>query len=234
MPRRLTLLIRAIGLAALVNGEEAWWEEEPLRIIDLTTSMSRIDYRDPMRLAREKAELGYNAEHLEVMAMPAGLDDLGFFFKSKVAAAPHVDYLGPYLTAAKKQGIRTFIYFNVHYYSMRFAAEHPDWREIRQNGHPLEGVYDTGASFCVNTPWRDWVFQVVRDLAAYPIDGIFYDGPTRGHLLLQVLPGEIPPALWHGDAAQRRSNRQTLSATVGISGGQYRGLFKRHAQNPEG
>ena len=87
------------------------------------------------------------------------------------------DYLGPYLIEAKKHGIRTFIYFNVHYYTMRFALEHPDWREIRQNGQPLDGVYDTGASFCVNTPWRDWVFQVIRDLAAYPIDGIFYDGP---------------------------------------------------------
>lgn len=174
---RFTLLIGTISLVAVVNGEEAWWEKEPLRIIDLTTSMSRIDYRDPVRLAREKAELGYNAEHLEVMAMPAGLDDRGFFFKSKLAATPHADYLGPYLREAQKHGIRTFIYFNVHYYSMRFALEHPDWREIRQNGQPLDGVYDTGASFCVNTPWRDWVFQVIRDLSEYPIDGIFYDGP---------------------------------------------------------
>ncbi|HMJ63351.1 MAG TPA: hypothetical protein VK493_16395, partial [Bryobacteraceae bacterium] len=140
--------------------------------------MSRIDYRDPARLAQQKAELGYNAEHLEVMAMPAGLDDRGFFFKSKLAAVPHADYLGRYLSEAKKRGVRTFIYFNVHYYTMRFAAEHPDWREIRQNGKPLDGVYDTGASFCVNTPWREWVFQVIRDLAAYPIDGIFYDGPV--------------------------------------------------------
>ncbi len=178
MSRPLTLLIRAISLAALLNGQESWWEKEPLRIIDLTTSVSRIDYRDPVRLAREKGELGYNSEHLEVMAMPAGLDDRGFFFKSKLAAVPHPDYLGPYLTEAKKHGIRTFIYFNVHYYSMPFALQHPDWREIRQNGQPLEGVYDTGASFCVNTPWREWVFQVVRDLAAYPIDGIFYDGPV--------------------------------------------------------
>src|ERR671933_407245 len=120
----LTLLVSAIGIAALMDGEETWWEKEPLRIIDLTTSMSRIDYRDPVRLAREKAELGYNAEHLEVMAMPAGLDDLGFFFKSKLAAAPRIDYLSPYVTEAKRHGIRTLIYFNVHYYSMRFALEH--------------------------------------------------------------------------------------------------------------
>ncbi len=178
MPRLFTFLISAIGFAALMKGEGAWWEREPLRIIDLTTSVSRIDYRDPIRLAGEKAAFGYSAEHLEIMAMPAGLDDRGFFFKSKLAAVPHPDYLGPYLSEAKKHGTRTFIYFNVHYYTMRFALEHPDWREIRQNGQPLDGVYDTGASFCVNTPWRDWVFQVVRDLAAYPIDGIFYDGPV--------------------------------------------------------
>jgi len=29
----------------------------------------------------------------------------------------------------------------------------------------------------VNGPWREWCFQIVRDLCAYPIDGIFYDGP---------------------------------------------------------
>ena len=54
--------------------------------------------------------------------MPAGLDDRDFFFKSKLAAVPTPDYLGRYLPEAKKRGIRTFIYFNVHYYTMRFAG----------------------------------------------------------------------------------------------------------------
>ena len=34
--------------------------------------MSRIDYRDPAQLAQEKAALGYNAEHLEVMGYARG------------------------------------------------------------------------------------------------------------------------------------------------------------------
>jgi hypothetical protein len=178
MERSVKLALGALAIAGLLCAEQPWWERESLHIIDLTTSMSRIDYRDPARLAQEKADLGYNAEHLEVMALPAGLDDRGFFFKSKLAAVPHADYLGRYISEAKKRGIRVLIYFDVHYYTMRFATEHPDWREIRQNGKPLDGVYDTGASFCVNTPWREWVFQVVRDLADYPIDGIFYDGPV--------------------------------------------------------
>jgi hypothetical protein len=171
------LLLGVFAVVGLLSAEQHWWEREPLRIIDLTTSMSRIDYRDPAQLAQEKAALGYNAEHLEVMGMPAGLDDRHFFFKSKLAAVANPDYLGRYLPEAKKRGIRTFIYFNVHYYTMRFAEEHPEWRQIRENGKPLDGVYSTGADFCVNSPWREWVFQVIRDLAAYPIDGIFYDGP---------------------------------------------------------
>ncbi len=178
MGQFLRLALTALAIASLLSAEPPWWEREPLRIIDLTTSMSQIDYRDPARVTQEKAALGYNAEHFEIMAMPAGLDDRGFFFKSKLVSVAHPDYLRRYITEAKKRGIRVLIYFNVHYYTMRFAAEHPDWREIRENGQPLDQVYGTGASFCVNTPWREWVFQAIRDLAAYPIDGIFYDGPV--------------------------------------------------------
>jgi hypothetical protein len=172
------LLIYLFILGGALYAEEPWWDQEPLRIIDLTTSMSRIDYRDPVQLAEEIAAQGYNAEHFEVMGMPAGLDDRHFFFKSKLASVPNPDYLGRYLPEARRRGIRTFIYFNVHYYTMRFAAEHADWRQIRENEKPLDDVYDTGSDFCVNSPWRNWVFQVIRDLAAYPIDGIFYDGPV--------------------------------------------------------
>ena len=164
-------------LAATVSAQRPWWADEPLRIIDLTTSLDQIDSTDPAASAARKASLGFNAEHLEIMRMPAGLDDQGFYFHSKVAGRTNLDYLRTYLPEAKKRGIRVFIYFNVHWYTVRFAEAHPEWRQVRENGKPLDGVYNTGANFCVNSPWREWCFQVLRDLAAYPIDGIFYDGP---------------------------------------------------------
>lgn len=169
----------AAGLTALSSlpAQTPWWDREPLRIIDLTTSISRIDQTDPAALAARKAALGYSAEHLEVMGMPAGLDDRHFYFKSQVTTQVNPDFLRAYMPEAHKHGIRVFIYFNVHWYKMAFAQEHPDWRQIREDGKPLDGVYDTGADFCVNTPWREWCFQVLRDLAAYGIDGVFYDGP---------------------------------------------------------
>ncbi|MCC6293284.1 MAG: beta-galactosidase trimerization domain-containing protein [Bryobacterales bacterium] len=177
--QRFSLLLGAIvAMPGLLQAQPNWWEAEPLRIIDLGTSFTQLDSYDPAKLAARKAELGYNAEHLEIMRMPGGLDDRGFFFRSKVAGAHNPDYLQRYAPEAHKHGLRTLIYFNVHWYTVKFAGQHPDWRMMRENGKPLDGVYDTGADFCVNTPWREWVFQVLRDLAAYPIDGIFYDGPV--------------------------------------------------------
>lgn len=163
--------------AVILHAQLPWWNREPLRIIDLTTSLSQIDSNDPAQVAARKAALGFNAEHLEIMRMPAGLDDQGFYFKSTVAGRINPDYLRAYLPEAKKHGIRVFIYFNVHWCTVPFAESHPEWRQVRENGKPLDGVYNTGANFCVNSPWRKWCFQVLRDLAAYDIDGIFYDGP---------------------------------------------------------
>ena len=170
------LFCAAACLGALA-AQKPWWEGEPLRIIDLTTSLTRIDAQDPAALAARKAGQQYNAEHLEIMGMPAGLDDRHFFFESKAAGRRNADFLKSYLPEARKRGIRVLIYFNVHWYTRQFAEQHADWRQIREDSRPLDGVYQTGADFCVNAPWREWVFQVLRDLAAYPIDGIFFDGP---------------------------------------------------------
>ncbi|MFN0165462.1 MAG: beta-galactosidase trimerization domain-containing protein [Bryobacteraceae bacterium] len=164
-------------LPAILAAEKPWWERDPLRIIDIGTSLDRIDKIDPAELAARKAAQGYNAEHFEIMGMPAGLDDQHFYFSSQSAGRVNPDYLRRYLPEAKKRGIRVFIYFNVHWYTMQFAEQHPDWRQIREDGKPVDRVYDTGADFCVNTPWRKWCFQVLRDLAGYGVDGIFYDGP---------------------------------------------------------
>lgn len=164
-------LVWLLGGAISLYGGELW------RIIDLTTSVSQIDYRDAAELAARKAALGYNAEHLDIMGMPGGLSDEHFYFRSSLASRQNPDFLRQYVPEAKKRGIQIFIYFNVHWYAMGFAEKHPDWRQIREDGTPVDGVYETGSDFCVNSPWRKWCFQILRELAAYDIEGIFYDGP---------------------------------------------------------
>lgn len=184
MKRQTTLAVIAILAlaAAAAFGQTSqtppkhWWEKTPLRIIDLVTSMGQITDLSTA-VAAEKADHGFNAEHLEVMDIAGGEDDRGFFFVTKEAAQANPDILKAYLPEAKKRGIHVMIYFNVHWYKQSFGKQHPDWVQLKENGQPLAGVYETGTSFCVNSPYRDWCFQVVRDLCAYPIEGIFYDGP---------------------------------------------------------
>ena len=162
----------------LPTGSRKWWEEEPLCIIDLLTGYGQLGWRAPAQLAREKTEFGYNTEHLQIMNFTTvGVDDQGFFFKTKEAGKQNPDLLGQYLPEARKNGLRVFIYFNVHAYSMPFGEKHPEWRQIREDGTPITGIYETATSFCINGPYREWAFQIDRDLCAYPIDGIFYDGP---------------------------------------------------------
>ncbi len=154
-----------------------WWEREPLRIVDVVTSFDQLTQRTPAAWAELKSAQLYNAEHFEIMNLIRGLDDQGFYFSSRLAGKQNEDYLRKYLPEAKKRGLRVMIYFNVHWYTREFGEKHPEWLQVREDGKPLDGVYVTGTDFCVNSPWRGWVFQVLRDLCAYPIDGIFYDGP---------------------------------------------------------
>ncbi|MBI4890205.1 MAG: beta-galactosidase trimerization domain-containing protein [Acidobacteria bacterium] len=171
------------ALAALCSAQKRtddaqWWTKEPLRIVHVITSLGKIDGIAAAELAEWKRAQGYNAEHLEVMEMHGGLDDQGFYFQSKEAGRVHPDFLKEYVAEAHRRGVRVIVYFNVHWYTVKFGERHPEWRQVRENGQPVDGVYENGTDFCLNTPWREWCFQILRDLASYGVDGIFYDGPV--------------------------------------------------------
>ena len=104
------------------------------------------------------------------------MDDKGFFFVSTAAGKINEDYLRRYLVESKKHGLRVVIFL------MSIITTGPSPTSIRPGCSATKTVrcpkvYDTGLSPCINSPYRDWVFQVLRDLAAYPIDGVFFDGP---------------------------------------------------------
>ncbi len=173
----MRLLLALLAALPLCAADRHWWEEQPLIIVHVITSTGQITQYSPADFAARKAAQFYNTEHVEMMSMPAGLDDQGWFFRSKLAGKQNPDYLAQYLPEAHKRGLKVIIYFNVHWYNRGFADKHRDWLQVREDGRPIDGVYSTGYDFCLNGPWREWCFQVLRDLCAYPIDGIFYDGP---------------------------------------------------------
>ena len=129
-------------------------------------------------LARLKATLAFNTDTLYVHNLFDGMDDEGFFFRTPLASVQHPDYLKAFLPEARQRGMRTTLYINVHYYTMEFAKKHPDWVQITEGGGTMDTLYGHGTTFCVNSPWRDWVVQLMKDLSVYPIDGVFVDGPA--------------------------------------------------------
>jgi hypothetical protein len=154
-----------------------WWEQEPLTILDLHTFAGEITRFPAPELAELKAKLGFNTDTLYVHNLFDGMDDEGFFFRTPLASRENPDYLKDFLPEARKRGMRTTLYFNVHYYTMEFAQKHADWVQVREGGGILDNLYGHGTTLCVNSPWRDWVMELMKDLSAYPIDGIFVDGP---------------------------------------------------------
>jgi len=168
------------GVASASAAAPPWWEREgPLRILDDGSSYTGVISPSPDMDIPLKASLAFNTEHMHVMGMTGGLDDQEFFFSSKVAGKKNQDYLAKYLPEAKKRGLRLIIYFDVHWFKGSLGDQHPDWRQIQEGGGTISDMYgQPSTSFCVNSPWREWCFQVVRDLGAYPIDGIFFDGPV--------------------------------------------------------
>ncbi len=148
-----------------------WWEMEPLRIVELEEGFG----------FREKSELlkglGANMEHLtrftDTSPGTSFLDAHNLFKGTKV----NFTTLKQYLTEVHRNNIRVVIYYNVHAIEIKYARSHPEWQQIQDDGKPIEKVYSVDSSFCINSPWREEVFGTLRKLAAYEIDGVFYDGP---------------------------------------------------------
>jgi hypothetical protein len=174
----LALWVVVLSTIAPADAAERWWEKEPLTILDLHTFAGEITRFPAPELAQLKAALKFNTDTLYVHNLFDGMDDEGFFFKTPLAAKQHPDVLRETLPEARKRGMRTTLYFNVHYFTLEFARKHPDWVQVREGGGIMDKMYGHGTTLCVNSPWREWVAALMKDLGAYPIDGIFVDGPA--------------------------------------------------------
>ena len=152
-------------------SDEKWWEKEPLRIVELEEG---YEFREKFELLNE---LGANMEHLtrftETSPGTSFLDAHNLFGGAKV----NFSSLKDYLNEAQKTKTKVVIYYNVHAIEISYARKHREWQQIKDDGKPIEDVYNVDSSFCINSPWREEVFQTLRKLASYPIDGVFYDGP---------------------------------------------------------
>jgi len=164
------------------KDESHWWLTEPLSIVEFS-EVFHIEAHgaagtDPEVMARRMREINATAAHVHPMGCHLNGRKLFFRHNSPGDPSPEFDYLEGWLEHARPAGIRTVVYFNVHSVKAEHARRHPEWQQRREDGSAKEDVYTIESTFCLNGPWRNWVFDRLRELCAYPIDGIFFDGPV--------------------------------------------------------
>lgn len=154
-------------------GKERWWEKELLIGINYA---KHDDFVFDSRVRAEKLK-NIACSQAFTYCVSGHLNDRKLYFKTGLAKRINKDQLGEFVPELHEKEIKVIVYFNVHTVEPDFAEDHPDWQQIKEDGRPKVGLYEVNTTFCVNTPWREWVFQALRDLAKYEIDGVFYDGP---------------------------------------------------------
>ena len=84
------------------------------------------------------------------------------------------DFLREVIAACRRHGVHPIAYLSA--VSDNWAYEHhPEWRisPAEGNSRPLQGRY---GSVCPNSPYRTYLADCVREIAAgYDVDGFFFD-----------------------------------------------------------
>jgi type 1 glutamine amidotransferase len=139
---------------------------------------------NPTKDAELLGDLHANVGWFTATGCAAGLGDKMTFNTSqfeRIDGIGDADLLKQFVTETHKRGVKAIAYLNLHWYSVDFGAEHPDWEQRMADGRSIGQVrplYGKGTSFCVNGPWRDWSYELIREAAGYDIDGVFLDGPV--------------------------------------------------------
>jgi len=164
------------------------WFEKPVRMMrwDYMGEFERLKEVDLEQWAKEKKERWHvNCEWIiGTPGVAPGTGHLTTFAAEGFERYPgfeDFDLLREYLPHAKKYGIKLLVYLNMHWYSYEFAERHPDWEQRTSSGESygrLHPLYGNGTTFCVNSPWREWAFNLIRETMKSGVDGVFLDGPV--------------------------------------------------------
>lgn len=154
------------------------WLERPFRVLDYVYN-AQIDTYPMEEVVAACRRMSADVIHFHCVAnMQQGFDEDGIYFKARCARRKNRDVLAEFLPLARAAGIRTIVYANLHWFATSFVDAHPDWAVIKADGTRYGNLYgDNDSTCCINTPWREWSFRLLEDIAAYPVDGVLFDGP---------------------------------------------------------
>jgi hypothetical protein len=161
-----------------MSAPDRSWLDHPFRVLDFVYNAEMDTY--PMAKVIEACRrMSANVIHFHCMSnMTGGLDEDGMYLRTRCGKRANRDVLGELLPLAADAEIRTVVYTNLHWFTKGFVDAHPDWAVIKGDGTRYENLYgDNDSTCCINTPWREWSFRLLEDICAYPVDGVFFDGP---------------------------------------------------------
>lgn len=147
------------------------WIERPFAIMGQTMDPWRLP-TDPVQQVKIKRSFGFTVEHWFGCRFKTGGDSgRSYYFRTRHGTLE--DCLGEYLQAAHAQDLRVLVYVNVHWFSNEFPAS----MLARNADGTAMGAYGNGAIVCPSGPFHQFAMELAEDLAEYPIDGAFLDGP---------------------------------------------------------
>jgi hypothetical protein len=165
------------------------WQQQPLRVMtrEYLGDFEQYLKQDLTELARESREdFHVNTEMVmgNLAQSPGGQAHLVTFDSDKfekLALLGEVDILRGYLPHASRFGIRVLAYLNIHWFDYGFGDQHPGWEQVLADGERVGRrypLYGSGTTMCLNSPWREWAFELIREAMRTGIAGVFLDGGT--------------------------------------------------------
>jgi Beta-galactosidase trimerisation domain/Hypothetical glycosyl hydrolase 6 len=153
------------------------WKDRPLRIVDCIPPApdiyEKIDLKEQFKIRKD---LGFNCEHIEVHDVAEGESGITYY-PSDCAVKVRKNILNEISDTYEDLGLYPIVYFNVHWLAESLAKKYPDWQQKNIEGEVIPSAYGTGSYTCINSRFRDYAFQTIRNLSEYNIKGVFLDGP---------------------------------------------------------
>jgi len=161
------------------------WRERPIRMGRFEGALPADPEELERRARRVREELHVNLEWvIGAPGLAPGLGYLANFQTDRFEVNPAIGEADPirtYAPIAREKGITLFAYMNMHWYAYEFADRHPDWEQRLGTGDPYgrkHPLYGSGTTFCVNSGWRTFAFDLIEEIMRTGIDGVFLDGPV--------------------------------------------------------
>jgi len=127
-----------------------------------------LKHADAEKYAEAVAQAGATS-HLVYAITNTGLALFKSQFLPKFQNLPD-DFLGAYLEACRKRGIKTELYYSLGW-QKTLDVTHPDWVVVDANAKPSQADISSGGFLgvvnymCFNSPFREFCFKQVKELA---------------------------------------------------------------------